>query len=133
MNDSQNDRSSSVRGIAQPPSDPVLDAAIEAGLSRELPWWRVGEIVKHLVQVDWLRERGYVPAPTAPTVPAERTAELQAEATAIAARWRELAAQVRAGNPPKCEWITELTAADRRLINELHGYRPRPEQEAEGC
>jgi hypothetical protein len=124
----------SSRSMAQPQeaNEALFEAAIAAGRAHELSWERVGDIIDHLIQNDWLRERGHVPSPSIPSTPAERPPELIAEAERIAARWRELAAQVRAGNPPKCEWIG-LSDAERRLINELHGYQPNAEQEAEAC
>jgi hypothetical protein len=115
---------------------PQLDAAVfaiaEAVGAGELPAWRAEAMLQHVEQHEWLRDRGYVPAPAPPQPPAERPAELVAEEARIAARWRELEAQVRAGNPPDTDWIG-LSEADRRLINHLHGYRPRAEREAESC
>jgi hypothetical protein len=124
----------SSRAVAKPQeaNEALFEAAIAAGRAHELSWERVGDIIDHLIQNDWLRERGYVPAPAAPSAPEERPSELVDEGERIAARWRELAAQVRSGNPPKCEWIG-LSDADRRLINELYGYRPNVEREAEAC
>jgi hypothetical protein len=117
---------------AGPELDALVDAAVAAGLAGELPTWRVQDILEHVSQADWLRERGSATGTPAPSPPAERPAELVAEAERIAARWRQLAAQVKAGNPPTCEWIG-LSDADRKLINELHRYRPNAEREAEAC
>ncbi len=41
-----------------PETDPLLQAAIDAGLAGELNWTRVGAIVEHLVEHDWLTEHG---------------------------------------------------------------------------
>ncbi len=112
-------------------ADPLLDAAIAAGLAGELPWWRVSDIVEHLVQVDWLRERGYVPEPPAAWAPEVRPAELEARAAAIRAQWAAVSAQIEAGNPPRCEWLTELSEADRQLIRQLHCEGV--EREADAC
>jgi hypothetical protein len=110
----------------------LFESAIRAGLDGKLPMFRVEAIVQHLVQHDWLLERGYVPGPEPARMPAERPPELVAEQERIAERWRELSAQVRAGNPPNTDWIG-LSEADRQLINQLHGYRPKAEREAESC
>ncbi len=112
-------------------ADPLLDAAIAAGLAGEVPWWRVSDIVEHLVQVDWLRERGYVPAPPAARAPEVQPPEREARAAAIQAQWAAVSAQIAAGNPPTCEWLTELSEADRQLIRQLHGEAA--DREAEAC
>ncbi len=41
-----------------PESDPLLQAAIHAGLTGDLDWARVGAIVEHLVEHDWHIEHG---------------------------------------------------------------------------
>jgi len=118
--------------------DPKLDALVEiiaeAAQAGELPAHQAGVMVELIERYDHLREHGGLPGPRGVAAPAERPPELVAEAERIAARWRELAAQVRAGNPPKTDWIG-LSEADRRLIDELHGYRPNADiqQEAEAC
>ncbi len=39
-----------------PESDPLLRATIDAGLTGDLDWTRVGAILEHLVEHDWLTE-----------------------------------------------------------------------------
>jgi hypothetical protein len=37
-------------------NDPLLEAAIDAGLAGDLSWMRVGAVVGHLVEHDWIAE-----------------------------------------------------------------------------
>jgi hypothetical protein len=115
-----------------PKLDALVEAIAEAAESGELPAHQAGVMVELIERYDHLRERGYLPGPRGVAAPAERPPELDAEAKRIAARWHELSAQVRAGNPPRCEWIG-LSEAERQLINELHRYPPCSEREAEAC
>ncbi len=114
---------------SSPEPDQLLEAAIDAGLTGELPWWRVADILDHLVQVDWLRERGHVPEPPAAPMPAVRIPELEAQAAAIRAQWEARSARIRAGERP--EPPGGWSAEERAALGDLEAHFA--ELEAEAC
>lgn len=105
--------------------DPKLDALVEAiaaaVMAGELPAYQGGVMLDLIDRWDHLREYGGWPGPRGVSAPRQRPPELVAEQARIAARWRELAAQVRAGNPPPC--TCGLPEDDVRWINDWFRYR----------
>jgi hypothetical protein len=105
--------------------DPMLAALVEAiaeaVVAGELPAYQGGVMLDLIDRWDHLREYGGWPGPRGVSAPRQRPPELVADQARIAARWRELAAQVRAGSPPPC--TCGLPEDDVRWINHWFRYR----------
>jgi hypothetical protein len=102
----------------------LVEAIAEAVMAGTLPAYQGSVMLDLIDRWDHLREYGGWPGPRGVSAPRQRPPELVAEQVRIAARWRELAAQVRAGSPPPCTCV--LPEDDVRWINDRFCYRLNP-------
>jgi hypothetical protein len=99
----------------------LVEAIAEAVTAGELPAYQGGVMLDLIDRWDHLREYGGWPGPRGVSAPRQRPPRLVAEQERIAARWRELGARVRAGNPPPC--TCGLPEDDVRWINDWFRFR----------